>query len=163
MPSKQPKSKTGSTRSIATPRTPPDPAVQTSPSPSEAPPSEPSTPQSPPPTRTYPVGGPSFPSVRKAREALKANAYENYEQLKKIIAMAAAAGDFETAAKYAWTLIEHTPKEDGESIIDESASKPKVVERGNGGPVIQIGVKVGGIGEPTKQLTEAVVIDVEPS
>lgn len=108
-----------------------------------------------------PEGGTYFSSVKKARAALKERAFITYEKLIKIIDMAAAAGDFETAAKYAWMLIEHTPKEDGESVIEESAAKPKqVADSGHRGPVIQIGVKVGGT---SKDLPEAVVIDVEPS
>ena len=82
----------------------------------------------------------------------------------KIIDMAAERGDFETAAKYAWTLLEHTPKEDGEAIIDESAAKPKQLEAGPRGPLIQIvGLKIGGLNQDSQaQLPEAQVIDVEP-
>ena len=112
-----------------------------------------------------PVGGNYFSSVRKAREALRVRAFETYEKLQKIIDMAAAAEDFETAAKYAWMLLEHTPKEDGESVIDESAAKPKLTERGPSGPVIQIGVRVGGVNDtaqPRAELPEAIIIDVKP-
>ena len=106
-----------------------------------------------------PIGGNYFKSsVKKAREALKGKALEHYEKLVKIIDMAAAAGDFETAGKYAWMLIEHMPKEDGEAVIDESAAKPKQLERGASGPIIQIGFKLGGI--EAKQL-EPTTIDIE--
>ena len=107
------------------------------------------------------VGGNYFPSVKKAREALKARAHETYEKLLKIIDMAAAAVDFETAGKYAWMLLEHTPKDEGETVMDESAAKPKLTERGLGGPIIQIGVKVGGVREQ-ESLPEAIIIDVKP-
>ena len=107
------------------------------------------------------VGGNYFPSVKTAREALKARAHETYEKLLKIIDMAAAAGDFETAGKYAWMLLEHTPKDEGETVMDESAAKPKLTERGLGGPIIQIGVKVGGVREQ-ESLPEAIIIDVKP-
>lgn len=106
-----------------------------------------------------------FSMVRKARQALKDRSYETYEKLLKIIDMAAAAGDFETAAKYAWMLIEHTPKDEGETVIDSSASKvPAQIESGPRGPVIQIGVKVGGIGHKPSELPpgDPVVIDIQP-
>ena len=58
-------------------------------------------------------------------------------------------------------LIEHMPKEDGQAIIDESAAKPKqIADDGPRGPVIQIGVKVGGTEKPA--LPDSVVIDVKP-
>ena len=111
--------------------------------------------------KVVPVGGDYFSSVKKAREALKARAHETYEKLMKIIDMAASAGDFETAGKYTWMLLEHTPKDDGETVMDESAAKPKLTERGPGGPIIQIGVKVGGVREQ-EALPEAIIIDVKP-
>jgi hypothetical protein len=115
-------------------------------------------------TETKPtIGGGYFSSVKKARQALKDRAHETYEKLVKIIDMATAAGDFETAAKYAWMLLEHTPKDEGETVIDTSAAKaPAQIESGPRGPIIQIGVKVGGVNEAPKQLPEAVVIDVKP-
>lgn len=116
---------------------------------------------SPAPSAKLPVvGGNYFSSVRKARAALRERAFETYEKLQKIIDMAAAAGDFETAGKYAWMLIEHTPDEDGETVIAGSAAKPKMVEAGPRGPTIQIGVRVGGVGQP--QLEEPIIIDVIP-
>lgn len=117
------------------------------------------------PKAPVPVGGTYFKStIRKAREALQGRAFEHYEKLLKIIDMAASAGDFETAAKYAAWLIEHTPKEDGVAIIDESAAKPKqVAETGHKGPVIQIGLQVGGLNEKRDALPESIVIDVDSS
>ena len=117
-------------------------------------------------TEPLPVGGGHFPSVKKGRAALMARANETYEKLVQIIDMASASGDFETAAKYAWMLLEHTPKEDGISIIEESAAKQRLIEAGPRGPIIQIGVRLGGANEP-KELPEAVVppegwIDVKP-
>lgn len=109
-----------------------------------------------------PVGGAYFSSVKKARAALAANAERTYEKLLKVIDMAAAAGDFETAAKYAWMLLAHAPKEDGQTVIDTDASKaPSQLDSGPKGPIIQIGVKVGGVNEP-KELPEVVAIDVKP-
>lgn len=120
-------------------------------------------PETKPPDKPVPIGGNYFSSVKKAREALKHRANETYEKLLKIIDMAAAAGDFETAAKYAWMLLEHTPKDEGQTVIDHSAAKaPAQIDTGPRGPVIQIGVKVGGAGD-TKALPAPIVIDAEPS
>lgn len=109
-----------------------------------------------------PEGGNHFSSVKKARAALREKALETYNTLLAIINGAAAKGDFETAAKYTWLLLEHTPKEDGEAVIDESASKPKHIDNGHRGPVVQIiGLKLSGIDPP--QLPEpSVTIDVQP-
>lgn len=108
-----------------------------------------------------PIGGRYFQStVKKAREALRERAFEHYQKLVKIIDMAAAAGDFETAAKYQWMLIEHTPDEDGETVIAGSAAKPKQIESGPSGPVINIGVKVGGTEK--EALPAPITIDVIP-
>jgi len=113
-------------------------------------------------TKPAPVGGSYFSMVRKARQALKDKSFDTYEKLIKIIDMAAAAGDFETAAKYTWMLIEHTPKDEGETVIDSSAAKaPTQLDSGPRGPIIQIGVKVGGVNDQPK-LPEAIVIDVKP-
>lgn len=112
-------------------------------------------------TNDLTVGGSYFKSsVKKARARLMARADETYEKLLKIIDMATAAGDFETAAKYAWMLIEHTPKEEGESIISESASKPKQVEATHKGPIINIGIQQGGLNE--HKALPTVTIDAEP-
>lgn len=107
------------------------------------------------------VGGPYFKSsVKKAREALKHRANEILERYFKMIDLAVAAEDFETANKAFQFLIEHMPKEETEAIIDESAAKPKQIEKGYGGPVINIGVKVGGATKDA--LPEPVTIDITP-
>lgn len=107
-----------------------------------------------------PIGGHYFKaSVKKARQRLMERADEIIEKYLRMIDMSIAAGDFETANKAFQFLVEHMPKEDGESIITESAAKPKQVDTGHKGPIIQIGVKVGG---STKELPEPVTIDVIP-
>lgn len=112
---------------------------------------------------TLPVGGAYFKAtVKRAREAIREHAFENYQLLLSIIKQAAAKGDFETAAKYTWMLMEHAAPEDGETVLSESAAKPKQTEKGHGGPIIRIGVQVGGINEPTKALPDTTVIEVEP-
>ena len=117
------------------------------------------------PTAVVHSGGNYFSSVKKARLALKEKALATYEKLNKIIDMAAAAGDFETAAKYAWMLIEHTPSEDGETVIDGSAAKPKLIEDGgHKGPVIQINMKMGGLQAPPEtNIIDIARIDERPS
>lgn len=111
------------------------------------------------------VGGPSFSSVRKARAALKENAFESYQLLLYIIKQATAAGDFETAARYAWMILEHTPEDEGERVLDISVDKPKQVESGPKGPSVYIGLIQGGVTQPKKELPQAAevtIIDVEP-
>ena|SRR3990167_6757488 len=104
------------------------------------------------------VGGPYFKaSVKKARQRLMDRADEIIQKYLKMIDMAMAEGDFETANKAFQFLVEHMPKEDGEAIITESAAKPKQVESGPSGPVINIGVKVGGSSKDT--LPEPVTIE----
>ena len=107
------------------------------------------------------TGGNYFSTVKKAREALKGKAEDILQRYFKMIDMAVAAEDFETANKAFQFLIEHMPKEDGESIITESAAKPRQVESGHTGPVINIGVKVGGSSKDAPaSLPEPITIDV---
>lgn len=109
---------------------------------------------------TPPVS-PHFSSVRKAREALKEKALETYNLLVSIIKQAAAGGDYETAAKYTAWLMEHTPPEEGERLLDISVDKPSTSDGGPKGTIVNIGFKIGA--EEKKQLPEGIVIDVEPS
>ena len=106
-----------------------------------APPEAPTTPKM--------LSKPSFPvsaSVRKAKEALKAQAYEIYEEYRATIREARVAGKYEEALNaYKW-LIDHIPSEEGERLIEGSSDKVKEVESGNKGPVINIGFKLGGVG-----------------
>jgi hypothetical protein len=104
-----------------------------------------------------PIGGRVFSTVKKARLALKAQANDSYALLVNIIKQAAASGDFETAAKYTAWLLEHTPDEDGERLLDISIDKPQQVERA-AGPQIQIGFALGGV--PQTQAKALPVIDV---
>src|SRR3990167_5651973 len=95
------------------------------------------------------LGGTYFKaSVKKARQRLMDRADEIIQKYFKMIDMAMAEGDFETANKAFQFLVEHMPKEDGEAIITESAAKPKQIESGPSGPIINIGVVVGGSSKP---------------
>ena len=86
---------------------------------------------------------------------------EILEKYLKVIDLMVVAEQFEVANDAFQYLIEHMPKEGGQAIIDESAAKPKAIsDDGPRGPVIQIGVKVGGSEKPA--LPEAVTIDVKP-
>ena len=59
-------------------------------------------------------------------------------------------------------LIEHMPKgPNGETLIDASAAKPKVVE-GTKGPQITVGFSLGGIKASQKALPEVIEIKPEP-
>ena len=107
------------------------------------------------------LGGAYFKSsVKKARQRLQERSDEIINKWLKALDMMIAAEAWDPVNDGFRFLVEHMPKEDGVGIIDESAAKPKMVERGPGGPVIQIGVKVGGVS--TQALPEAVVIDVNP-
>lgn len=106
------------------------------------------------------IGGNYFPSVKRARQRLQERADEIIEKYLRAIDMWIAAGEAEVANDAMQYLIEHMPREEGVGVIDESAAKPRqVVESGHKGPVIQIGVKVGG---SEKALPEPIVIDVKP-
>lgn len=86
---------------------------------------------------------------------------EIFETYLAIINEARVAHDYDTAFKATQWLIEHMPKGDGESIVDPASTKePTPVKGGgnSGGPVIQIGLKLGGI-DDRKALPS--VIDVE--
>lgn len=101
-----------------------------------------------------PVGGPYFPSVRKAKAALRERAFELLDGYIAIIKQAAAQGDFETAAKGYQYLLEHMPEEEGERMLDISIDRPKQAEQ-KSGHTIQIGFQLGGI--PYKELDTAVI------
>lgn len=104
-----------------------------------------------------------FSKVKEAREALKAKALELYEQYDLAIKTALAAGQFEVAMEHMQWLIEHMPKgEEGERMIDESAAKPKQIEKGTGTTSINIGFKLGGIDEAPKALPSVQVVDMLP-
>ena len=108
------------------------------------------------------IGGNYFPSVKKARQRLMERADEIVTKYLKMIDTAIAAGEMEVANDAFQFLIEHMPREDGESIIAESAAKPKqIVETGHKGPIIQIGMTIGGTSQPKSEL-QAAVIDVTP-
>lgn len=97
------------------------------------------------------VGGNSFSSVRKAKEALRQRAHEILDGYLLVIKQAAAAGDFETAVKGYQHLLDHMPDEDGERILDVSMDK-KQADSGKAyqGPLIQIGVAIAPL--PKKAL-----------
>ena len=98
-------------------------------------------------------------SVRKAREALKERAMEILDEFQQTIRDARVAGKYEEAlSAYKW-LIDHIPADEGKRIIEGSSDKVKETETGNKGPVINIGLRIGGIDSP-KQLPE--IIDVSP-
>ena len=101
-----------------------------------------------------------FPKVKEAREALKAKALELHQLYMEVIQAALDKGDVETAMKATQWLIEHMPREDGESMVDISVDKPKAIEQ-KSGPSINIGFALGGLGE-ARSLPPAVTIDVEP-
>lgn len=106
------------------------------------------------------IGGRHFSKVKKAREVLKAHAEEIYTEYRQAIRFAVAAGEYEAALKGYQHLMDHMPKEEEDTLLDPSIDK-KAVDSGNSGPVIQIGVSLGGVTPKQKQL-EPVIIDVNP-
>ena len=106
------------------------------------------------------IGDNHFASVRKAREALRVRAFELLDGYIAVIKQAAAAGDYETAAKSYQYLFDHMPEEEGQRLMEISIDKPKHVEQRTG-PNIQIGFALGGVA-PAKELPAAAVIDVTP-
>lgn len=114
-----------------------------------------------------PIGGPSFSSVRKAREAIRERAKELIDLQITIIKAALTNGDFETAAKANQFLLEHTTDEDDTPLLAPSVDKAKIESTGTKGPSIHIGgIIIGGLGEGAKSLPEpsieAQVVKVEP-
>lgn len=91
---------------------------------------------------------PPLRQVKKAREALKAQAFEILEEYKAAIKMAIASGKYEEGLKaYQW-LLDHIPGEDGERVFESSHDKQVKGDDGPRGPVINIGFKLGGVKEP---------------
>ena len=107
-----------------------------------------------------PVPRKFFSKVTQAREALKERAIEILESYMALALEAKEKGDFETSAKILWNLMEHMPNEEGTTLIDQSAAKPKQIE-GSTGPQIQIGIAMGGLPK-YKELPEAQIIDITP-
>jgi hypothetical protein len=98
----------------------------------------------------------SFPRVKEARELLRQKAAEILEKHMAIIEEARQKGEFEAALKASQWLIEHMPNEEGSTVIDSSAAKQKEVVATNSGPIIQIGFKLGGMGEPALPIVKEV-------
>ena len=102
-----------------------------------------------------------FSRIREAREALLAQAEELIELYIKNAKNAMAAGDYESASNSLKWLIEHIPAQDGVTLIARGIDQGKPDE-GNKGPVVQIGIQLGGV--TPKELPPAVeVIDIEPN
>lgn len=102
------------------------------------------------------------PTVQKARQALTDRAHEILDRYLKIAEKADAVGNLELAADmYQW-LMDHTPAEDGQHMLDPSVDK-KQLETSNKptGPSVYIGLAIGGVNVPQLALSES-IIDVEP-
>jgi hypothetical protein len=105
-----------------------------------------------------PSGDNLFPRVRAAREALKEKALELFDKHMKLIDLAMAAGDYETAEKALEFLSSHMPKDpDGTSFLDQSVDKVEKKDKPSSLPSINIGFALGGIRKPVE-----LPIDVTP-
>ena len=102
----------------------------------------------------------SLGAVRKAREALKGKSQELLDEFRAMIKQAAAAGKFEEALKAQQWLIDHVPAEDGERIFDASVDKQQVIDTGPKAPMVQIGIKLGGL-DQQKQVGSGKLVDGE--
>jgi hypothetical protein len=107
-----------------------------------------------------PIGGPAFSSVRRAREVMKERAEELINLYISGMKKALDAGDYETFQKGMSDITKHIPGEEGERVFDIDVDKIQIETKGNSGPMIQIGVSIGGT-VPTKALPETTVIDVK--
>lgn len=100
----------------------------------------------------------NFAKVKAARELLREKAEELLAEYLDIIKSAKDAGQYDTAAKHMQWLIDHVPaEEDGQRMIDHSVDKnPQagIPQQVDTTPRIQIGIKVGGIGDDLKKLPE---------
>lgn len=102
-----------------------------------------------------------FPAVRKAREALRGKALEILEEYLATIRLATSAGKYEESLRaYQW-LLDHVPGEDGQRVFESSVDKLQPIE-GPKGPLIQIGLQLGGINEPKVKEISPVIIEVVP-
>lgn len=108
-----------------------------------------------------PMGGKLIGSkVKKVKQTLREHSEEIYQEYRQTIQLAVAAGQYEVAIKAHQHLLDHIADEDGESLLSPSVDKQKV-DSGQKGPVIQIGLQIGGTVPAPKQLEEATVIDVK--
>ena len=99
-----------------------------------------------------------FSRIREAREALIAQADELMKLYIKNAKDAIADGEREIASNSLKWLIEHIPAQDGVTLIARGIDQGKPDE-GNKGPVVQIGIQLGGV--TPKELPPAVeVIDI---
>ena len=102
-----------------------------------------------------------FSKVKEAREKISSEALELYDMYKGLIRDAIVAHDFETASKGLQFIMDHIPADDeGTRLLDPSVDKTDINKKGNSGPIINIGIKLGGI--PKQAELPPSVIDVEP-
>lgn len=92
-----------------------------------------------------------FTKVKAARELLRQQAEDIVNLYMENAKVAMARGDHETAQKALQWLLEHMPAEvDGSRVVDMGIDKQVIQQQGPTGPMIQIGINVGGI--PVKPL-----------
>ena len=111
-----------------------------------------------------PEGGPAFSSVRKARSLLREKQEEILQFYINLAKQAAANGDFETAEKIGWKLLDHGADDDGTTTIAPSVDikAKQITESAAKGPTINIGVAIGGLGQKSLPESPIEVVDVTP-
>lgn len=85
-----------------------------------------------------------FRALRLAREALQAKSGQLLEEYIQTIRKAVSAGRYDEALRgYQW-LLDHMPGEKNLRLFDSSVDRLAAGHGGPAGPVVQIGIKVGG-------------------
>lgn len=101
-----------------------------------------------------------FRTVKEAREALQDRAKELLDRYLQVVMEAHAAGNHELAIKSLQYLMERMPSDDGLTMLDGSVDRQKVIEAPKqAGPSIKIGIALGGVGQPQKQLPSVTVVE----
>ncbi len=100
-----------------------------------------------------------FGKVKIARELLREKAELIFQEYMDVIQRAKDAGNYEVAAKHLQWLIDHMPADEGEDrMVGQSVDKvAPQIQQGPEAPRIQIGIKVGGVGDNLKTLPSASV------
>lgn len=87
-----------------------------------------------------------FSKIKEARKALLAEAEAIRDLYMTNLKDAMAEGQHDVAQEGLQWLMEHMPAdEDGIRIIDQGIDKPKAEAKGGSGPIINIGVQLGGL------------------
>ena len=102
---------------------------------------------------------PHFSRVQEAREVIKSKAAKWADLYDKTIEAALKRGEVEVAGKLIQWALEHMPNEDGVGAVDAGVDRPRATDP-NSGPVIKIGLALGGLGTSQPALPPAPTVEV---